>query len=458
MKARSDIKALAPGTDEELLGLGTLVQLGKRARRAATIEELSFIAVNETHALVPYRQAALWRCDAKGAGSILALSGTPAIERNAPFALWLERVLAALDRADGDVPARAVGAADLPKELGEEWVQWLPARALWLALRGRDGAPLGALFLARDPPWQERDGRLLLELAEVYGHAWAALRRGRRRPLRLLWRRDHRIQAAIAVALLALLWVPVTQSALAPAEVVPLEPTVVRAPLEGVIEKIAVQPNQDVAAGQLLLTLEPTTVQNRLEVARKALDVAEAEYRQAAQQSLLDDKSRSQLAALQGRLEQRRAEVAYVESLLDRLSVKADRAGIAVFDDPNDWTGRPVTIGERILTIADPSRAELEMRLSVPDAITLEPGAPVAFFLNVAPEHSIRAELRYASYEATAAPDGVLSYRLKASIVGDEAPPRIGLKGTAKIYGQRVSLFYFLMRRPLAALRQLVGL
>ncbi len=451
MQARAQI------VDDELLGLASLIQLGKRARSAATIEELGFIAVNETHALVPYRQSALWRRDAKGAGRILALSGTPAIERDAPFALWLERVLAAIDHSDAGAPARVIGAADLPKELGDEWADWLPARALWLPLPGRGGTVLGALFLARDPPWQDSDGRLLVELADIYGHAWAALQGGRRRSWRALLLRDRRKQAAIAAVLFALLWVPVTQSALAPAEVVPLDPAVVRAPLDGVIEQVVVQPNQEVKPDQLLLTLDPTTVQNRLEVARKALDVAEAEYRQAAQQSLFDEKSRSQLAALQGRLEQRRAEVDYVGSLLDRLSVKADRSGIAVFEDRNDWTGRPVTIGERILTIADPDRAELEIRLSVPDAITLEPGAPVAFFLNVAPERSISAVLRYASYEATPSPDGVLSYRLKASFADGQPPPRIGLKGTAKIYGQRVSLFYFVMRRPLAALRQLVG-
>src|SRR5258708_16623685 len=35
------------------------------------------IAVNETHALAPYRQAALWRRDAKGAGVVVAVSGAP---------------------------------------------------------------------------------------------------------------------------------------------------------------------------------------------------------------------------------------------------------------------------------------------------------------------------------------------------------------------------------------------
>src|SRR5258707_8701595 len=182
---------------------------------------------------------------------------------------------------------------------------------------------------------------MLAELADIYGVAWAALHGGRRRSWRALWRRGYRIKAAIAAMLFGLLWLPVTQSALAPAEVVPLEPAVVRAPLDGVIEQVVVQPNQDVKADQLLLTLDPTAVQNRLEVARKALEVAQAEDRQAAQQALFDDKSRSQLAALQGRLEQRRAEVVYVGSLLDRLSVKADRPGIALFEDRNPLTGRP---------------------------------------------------------------------------------------------------------------------
>src|SRR5258707_9471387 len=103
MKARAEI------VDDELLGLGTLVQLGKRARSAATTEELGFIAVNETHALVPYRQAALWRRDVKGAGAVIAVSGAPSIEHDAPFALWLTRLLSGPHRPDTRLPQHVVG-------------------------------------------------------------------------------------------------------------------------------------------------------------------------------------------------------------------------------------------------------------------------------------------------------------------------------------------------------------
>lgn len=53
-------------------------------------------------------------------------------------------------------------------------------------------------------------------------------------------------------------------------------------------------------------------------------------------------------------------------------------------------------------------------------------------------------------------PGGQLAYRLDARF--DEAPPRIGLRGTAKLFGERAPLALYLLRRPLAGLRQSVGL
>ncbi|HEY4167062.1 MAG TPA: hypothetical protein VGM96_09810, partial [Reyranella sp.] len=211
----------------QIATLSLLAQLTHRARHAATIEELAFLAVNETHALVPYRQAALWRRDAAGAGRVLAVSGAPMIERDAPFPIWLERLMAALDRRRKTVGALTVIASDLPADLAADWGEWLPTHALLMPLSG-GGEVRGALLLARDPPWQEGDARLLGEVIDAYGHAWAALDRRRRlRPWRALLRRDRWVAVAVAVLVFAVMWIPVRQSALAPAEIVPLEPTVV---------------------------------------------------------------------------------------------------------------------------------------------------------------------------------------------------------------------------------------
>jgi hypothetical protein len=160
---------------------------------------------------------------------------------------------------------------------------------------------------------------------------------------------------------------------------------------------------------------------------------------------------------LKARADQRRTDVAYAQSLLDRIHVNASRDGLALFEDPNDWIGRPVTIGERLLEIADPAQGELEIWLPIADAINLKPGAEVEFFLNIAPGSPLWARLRQTSYEATHSPANLLGYRLKATLDDPSRMPRIGLRGTAKIYGEKVTLFYYLARRPLAAARQFLG-
>jgi len=458
------MKPVAPSSlDAQLFGLGTLVQLLKRARRAATAEELGFVMVNETHALLPYRQAALWRRHARGAGKVVAVSGAAVVERNAPFMLWLNPLFEKLD--DGAEPGsiRRIDAATLESAgiggaIREAWSEWLPAHGLLVPLRTEEEPALGALLLAREQPWSDGDVHLLSELVDGYAYAWLRFRGRRHRSLlAALFGRGPMIKLAAAAALAAVLCLPVTLSALAPAEVVAFQPTIVRAPFEGVVDHFEVQPNEQVEAGQLLLTLDPRVIENKLDVASKALAVAEAEYRQAAQQAVFDDKSRALLAVLKGRAEQRRADVTYNRSLLDRIKVTATRSGLALFDDANAWIGKPVAIGERLIEIADPAQAEIEIWLPVADAITLSPGADVDFFLNVAPESPLRATLRQASYEATQSSGGVLGYRLKAKLSDPAQPPRIGLKGTAKVFGERVSLFYYLARRPLAAARQFVG-
>jgi hypothetical protein len=447
----------ASNLEAQLFGLGTLVQLVKRARHAETAQELAFIMVNETHSLAPYRQAVLWRREAKGRGRVVAISGGAVVERNAPITLWLNRALARLDPDQTDAP-RPVAAADLSGALGEEWSEWLPAHALWVPLALDPGHVLGALLLAREQPWSEGERHIVQELADGFAHAWAGFLGGRRRSLLArMWDRRRAIQLVIAAVVIGVMWLPITLSALAPAEVVSFKPTIVRAPFDGVVDHFAVEPNAPVKEGQTLLELDPRAIQNKLEVAGKELAVAEAEYRQAAQEAVFDDKSRAKLAVLKARADQRRTDVTYAQSLLDRIHVTASRSGLALFDEPNDWIGRPVTIGERLLEIADPAQGELEIWLPVADAITLKPGAEVEFFLNIAPGAPLSAKLSQASYEATLSPANLLGYRLRATLDDPARMPRIGLRGTAKIYGEKVTLFYYLARRPLAAARQFLG-
>lgn len=436
--------AAPPSPVDALLGLI------RRGRTAESAVALRFIAVNDTHLIAPYHQSVLW-LDRR----VAALSGLVEIESNAPFVQFLEGLRAHLAGA----PARMLSAADLPPSLAEEWSRWLPAHGLYVPA-GRPGE--AALLYARDLPWRELELRVFQEWLET----WACLHRGLSRPglasraasaLRRAPRALLRRPLLWSAALIALLLVPVRLSVLAPGELVPAAPVAVRAPLEGVIAAVHVRTNQVVAAGQPLFSYDDALLAGKLEVALEALRTAEAEERQFSQQALHDQRARAALAAARGQVQEKRAEVDYLRAQLARGTVLAPRAGVAFVGDPSEWVGRPVAAGQRILRIADPADREVEAWLPLGDAIRLEEGAEVKLYLSSSPLDPVSARVRFVSYEALRRPDGAFAYRVRAGL-DSPSEQRVGLKGTARLSGDRVPFVYWMLRRPLAAAREFLGL
>ncbi len=432
--------------------ISRLLQLERAFRHAESVEELGYILVNDCRSLLSYRQAVLWRTDSE---KVFCASGLAVVDANAPYLIWLKRIFKHLsvEASQAIKPLTAVNFE--PVDAGE-WSQWLPQHALWVPLQiFSDQAHVG-LLLAREQPWNDSEQHLLEHLSDSFAFAWSA-----RAPRKPFWQQFHLSKKRLLISLTVLFCIllfPVRQTALAPASVIAAKPTILRASIDGVVDQFFVQPNDPVIEGQTLVKLDDHAIKNELSITRKELAVAEAEYRKSAQQAMFDRDSKSQLAILKSRIDQQRAEVKSMEDWLTRIEIKAPHKGVAVFTDVNDWLGRPVKIGERILMIADPNEVELEIQLPIADAINLQTGAKVLLFLNIAPISPVSAELYYAAYQAQVAEDDSLAYRLKAHFKLDGELPRIGLKGTAKVYGERVPLMYYLFRRPLAFLRQWLGM
>jgi len=253
--------------------------------------------------------------------------------------------------------------------------------------------------------------------------------------------------------LLAIALFPVRESVLAPAEVVPVDPAPVRAPFDGVVGALRVEPNQAVRAGQPLVSFDETQLQTRYEVAKKALDMAREEYADTSQQAMSDDRAKARLAMLASKVEQDQAELAYDEDMLRRAQIASPVDGVAIFDDSSEWIGKPVVLGERIMVVASPERTQLQIEVPASSVVSFKPGAQVVFFSNLQPDEPAYGKLTFASYSSTATADGVMSYAFRASL--DRASAlRLGLKGTAKIYGPRRSLVLWLLRRPLTVMRE----
>lgn len=439
--------------------LVALLQVERLARSASARDELAFLVVNDARRAIAFDQAALMLEGIGGALSVHAMTG---VSRHAADSPRVQNLTRMLNRCRGALPAEepALVGREGFADAAEDWDALAPANPLWVPLLAPSGKAIGGLWLTRESPWRQAELMQFGFLAHTIAHAWEALAPRGIAPRELLERvRAHRYLPRVAVALLLCLLFPVRQSAVAPAEIAARNPQVMSPPVEGVVESIAVQPNDEVRRGQLLFSLDPRLIRNRHEVAQKSLEVARADFSRAAQKAFSDPASKSELTVLKAVAEQREAEVKYTAELLERIQVRAPADGVVAFSDASDWLGRPVRVGEKIMILADPRDVELVVWLPVDEAISLEPGAPIEAFLTTDPTHTFHATLRLASYTAEKSQEQVLSYRIRATFEeGTDPLPRIGLQATAKVHGERVTLFYYVFRRPIAVARRWLGL
>lgn len=460
-------------TASPMPGWHSLLNLAKQLRGLKSQREAGFLLTNETRQLVAFRQSALW-IDSEG---LHTLSGVVQIEANVPYAQWTSAVFKHLQvrrpaKADHSVvspegaavTALAFTALDLPDVLASEWASWWPANALWIDFG------TGAVIFLRDPAWSGSEQLLLQEWLDIWRHEFERNSQARSKfPIR--WMKSLGRQAAtgqasswwqrpkvwVAIVFTGALLFPVRLTVLASGELTPANPAVIRAPLEGVIDVFHISPNQLVEKDQLLFGFDELLTKSRLDVARQALTTAEAEYRQTVHQAMLDVRARNQLSFLTGKIEEKRAEVDFLAGQLDRTRVLAPQAGFVLMDEPSEWIGRPVAVGERILRIASPDDIEIEAWLALSDAIALDEGTELDLFLNANPLRPVNAKIRYIAHDAIQRPDGGFAYRVRA-VLTEKTSHRVGLKGTAKIYGDWVPLAYWMLRRPLASARAYLGL
>ncbi|GBR26066.1 membrane-fusion protein [Komagataeibacter nataicola NRIC 0616] len=428
------------GRQAALLRLSALVHLCERLRTCAP-DELDFVLVNESHNILPYQQAALYRTDM---ARIAAISGTAVFDPAAPYIRWLDRVFDSITHEPGPV---MLDVGSLPAALRNEWAQWMAPHAALIPLAGRHGRA-GTLLVARADAWTKPDIQALCMIGGEYAESRQLIASQPPRPRNTRVRR--RVGAILAAVLLVALY-PVHSWVLAPAEVVPVAPTYVRAPFAGIVHQLDVAPNAAVRAGMPVVELERAQLESQYQVARKALEVARTQYDEAIQAGMLDAKARAQAGELKGRIDEEAAQMRYQSDLLRRATLPAPIDGLALYNDPSEWTGRPVEAGERILMIAPALSRRIEIRLPATEAARFAPDARVRFFDNVHPDHPADGHLVFTSYASTPMPAGTLAYTLRADLNSDI---RLGLRGTARIYGPRHMLVLWALRKPLGVVRQ----
>lgn len=432
-----------------------LIDLQKQVLAAKSLEALGFVIANKTHALVRYSQAVFWTGEAERL-VLRAASGGGEVDAKGPYTQWMQAVLKAALSAPGKC-VQLVGPDQQPADLGKHWAEYAAPHAVFIRLETEEDGPLGGVWLERDTPFHEAELTILNELQSVFSAALAlqVLRRKTSFMASLLPSGKYKRYALLA--LLAASCFPVKLTITAPAEIVAQNAGLVSAPFDGVIESITLSPGANVAAGDVLAVMERQGLESKMRAAEQALSVAQTALARLRREALLAPEKKTELEKLKAEIDLKTIEYDFARDMLQRAEIKAPQAGVAIFADPGSLIGKPIATGEAIMQVADPARAVLLIRVPVEAMLAVDNTAPVRFSMNVSPLSGHRAVIESIGYQASADADGLLTYKVRAALPEGYAP-RIGWKGSAKIYGDWSILAYAVLRRPLISLRNITGL
>lgn len=419
-------------------------------------QELIFFILNQTIRYAAFNRAMLW--DGSGKTRCLGISGNAVFDGKSPVLIERGHLI-------DDLVAREefqiLTASSFSSEMEPQWravqsdhsgssVLWCPI--IW------DGHFVAALWLERwgGGEWNAADRELVKPLMSAYASAWRPYLK-ERAGFRAFVRNKRNGLIGLLVLLLLLVVVRVPLRIVAPCEVVPKDPLVVAAPLDGVIDRVEVHPGEVVDAGALLYSYDKEVPMQDLKVAQQQVRLIWSDLERARAEAFANPEAKQLVALLQTRLEQEQSKLELAESYARKLEVRAEQPAVVMMGDPAEWAGRPVALGERVMQLVDPKKSKLMIWLPQDDKIDFDARQQVRVMLNARALQTQYAVLSYQAKHAEMSTAGYSAFRAEAewTVMPDEL--QMGLKGHAVLYGEKVSLAYWLFRRPIAAVRAWVG-
>ena len=443
--------------------ISKLLQLEHNCRNCESIKELYYQIVNETRSLVNYSQGVLLTIDFSGKYKVVGISDIPVVDSTSPYVQWIENIIIDLNNNEKSKDIFVVDTKTDLKQIDlNSMHEFSPSNILFIPLKSiKENREINyILLLFKEEGWLEKDILILKHLSSSLAYFLFAMRStGISQIFKKISLKNKYLKISIFL-LIILMFLPVRLSVLAPLEVEAKNPYVVTSPLNAVIEEVKVFPNDKIEKEQLLVKFDDVDFNNNYLVAKRTLDVANAQLHTVKQSSFFDATQKSQISQLESQVKLKEAELNFAQEQLGKTKIYAKEDGIAIINNPNDWKGKPVTTGERVFLIAKPQSIELKIMLPVSEAIFLEENALIKAFFDNDPTNSWSGKVKYVSYKPELTEQNILSYKITADfddIKENGYIPSIGLRGTAKIYSKKVTLFFYLFRKPITAVRQWIG-
>jgi hypothetical protein len=443
-------------SQDQLNSLARIFTFEKKLREAQSIVELRYIVTNELRSISPYIYSFFGSWTKPKRFKIEAISDIAVVEKTSPVTNLVQKIIQQkLKEAPTDAHVFSLEGESLVPAKGEDP---LPNQFMWVPCHSSQKGMQAILVLNRNESWTEQEVEYLRHLGTTIGHAMGSLVDKNIFEKMFTIMRSAFFQFILFSGIIASMFIPVSLSVIGQAEIIPNNPSIINAPIDGVIDEILVDNNDKVSKQTPLVNFEKTQLQNSFDLAQQELKVIQTELLQAQQSSFNSKEDKALVSLLQSKIILTQETVNYQKLLLDKATILSPNDGTIVIKDKQLLIGRPFQVGENIMEIADPSDVQVEIQVPVKDSITIKKGAKINVFLDSDPLNVIKASVIKFSYEPELTAENLLAYTVTAKLEQEGIHPRIGLRGSAKIFGDEVRLFFYLFRKPIIVVRQTLGL
>lgn len=446
------------------------LELAKNATRARTLEELQFILVNDTRALLPFDRSLLI-VHFGGKSDLAAVNNQPRLEPKSDFVQRVGQLAPSLkDVQQGLVlfaaSSKSEGLSTATQEKLESYLRYSGSNELIiLPLKFEDRVVAHLLFEFRDDvsPGEVETFSLTTMLpffSSALTEKWVRSReRGvangftralhPKTSLGNIWSEDKKMVliGAVALCLLVLLCIPFTLTVGGRADVSPEFEYYAYVQMEGLLEKVLVKEGDVVRKDQVVAVLEDNEIQYKIREQQRLLAEYKTEIEILRSQSAENPSklADSELVAIKAQRAQQ--ELDYLKWQHQYLQIWSPVEGVVLTRKLESLVGKRFKAGEPFCRIAPSETLLTEIFVREDDVSYVKQGQAGKVFFNVQPNvaHAVKVKTIAPVSEPLERVGSV--FRVRA--IFDKQPQGIrpGMTGTGHISTLPEPLWFLLTRR-----------
>ncbi|MDQ7782092.1 MAG: efflux RND transporter periplasmic adaptor subunit [Desulfomonilaceae bacterium] len=455
------------------------LELAKRALRAANLEELLFILVNDSRALLSFDRSFLI-VHSEGRSELVATSNQPYVEVKADLVKRVNKLAAAIKPVEKALVLLAgnLRLRDLPEETAaalQSFIEYSGCSTLMLVPINSGNNVVGHLlfeFFSETPPG-EIEAVTLLNMIPFFGSAltekWLL---DRNKFVRTIYNRtfskDRRSSGlgryVIKAVLLLLLAVVIVTGMFAPltlkvggeAEVVPDMEYFAYVERDGIVKEVYVREGEIVGKDSLLAVLDSQELDYEIRKTQRMMESYQTEIAILRNMGAEDPTKLAESKLVSIKAERSRQEMEFLNWQRQFLQIKAPLEGTVLTQKVETLVGKRFKAGEPFCSIAPHEHLSLDIFLNESDTAYVKPDQTAVIYFNFQPDEGRRLRVKSVAPKSETLERLGAVFRVRAEFEAVPLGVRPGMKGIAQIDTEKSEFWFVVTRRLRAKLNELM--